>query len=452
MIAASAATSPANSTVRALPLPVVRRQNQRSRRRKGAAGAVHHAGGGFRLLAFDAVHAVFGGAGELAVGLHQELHPVHAGMVERQAAAVGVDGQASAGSGIAVLPQRIALAAGGKAQHFRGDGGGDRERVVDHRHFHVPGPETSHLVGGGGRAACRGGGEVLHLQHVLMSHGLAGAGNPDRSRAQAVGDLRAGDDHRAAVVGDDAAVIERQRPGDQARLEHVLHGDGAAERALLLAEHHAAWIELCPVAGDHGNVGEILGGGAEVVEVAHHGVGVLRRGAEDAIGAGHLAAGADLAPTAATAASAAIGPSGLAVADEGDVDDAGMDRRQCVVNVDLERAAAHRGGVEIARVQAQMLRQFARPAGGEDALDVGDGNAGHVRDVLDRLDVMLQGGDLLAGEFLRIADHVGFGGADDGRRIAEVHRRHPIPPPRARTGCWCPRWPARTPPSPARRS
>ena len=71
-------------------------------------------------------------------------------------------------------------------------------------------------------------------------------------------------------------------------------------------------------------------------------------------------------------------------------------------------------------MDAEMLGEFAGPAGREDALDVGDRNARVIADIVDGFDVQLQRGGLVAGEFLAIADHVGFRGADYGRGIGQV--------------------------------
>ena len=257
-----------------------------------------------------------------------------------------------------------------------------------------------------------------------MPHGFTGAAHPHRIRAQAAGDLRPRHDDGAAVVGHEAAVVEGERPSDHPRFGDVLQRDRAAERALLLAEHHGARVELRPIACDHGDVGEIFRAGAEAVEMAHHRMGVLRGCAEQAVGRRHLGGGADLAaPAPAAVTAAAVRPTGLAVAHQRDVDDAGVNGRQRMVDVNLERAAADHGGVQIARPEAQMLRQFARPAGGEDALDVRDGNARLVADVPNGLDVVLQGSHALARQLHRIADDVGFRRPDDGGRVLEV-RRH----------------------------
>ena len=343
-------------------------------------------------------------------------------MVEREPAAAGVDRQTSALGRVAVLPQRVALATWREAEHFGGDGGGDRERVVDHRHFHVVGTEAGHLVGGCRRTRRGRGREVLHLHHVLVADGLAGAGDPHRVGREVAGDLGSRDDHGTAVVGHQAAVVEGQRPGDDPGVDHVLDGDRAAERTLRLAVHHGAWIELRPVPGDDRDVSEVLQRRAVVVEVAHHGVRVLRWRPEGTVRHRHLGPRADL-PTPATAtaaATAAVRPAGFAVADEGDVDDAGMDGGQRMVHVDLERAAANRCGVEVSRMDAEVLGEFAGPAGREHALDVRDRNARVLAYVVDRFDVQLQRGGLVPREFLAIADDVGLCGTDDGRGIGQV--------------------------------
>ena len=236
---------------------------------------------------------------------------------------------------------------------------------------------------------------------------------------EVAGDLGPGDDHGAAVVGHQAAVVEGQRPRDDPGVDHVLDGDRAAERTLRLAVHHGPRIELRPVPGDDRDVGEVLQRRAVVVEVAHHGVRILRRCPERAVRHRHFGPRADLcAPsTAPAAATAAVRPARFAVTDEGDVDDAGMNGGKSMVHVDLERTAADRCGVEVSRMDAEVLGELPRPAGREDALDVRDRNARVLADVVDRFDVQLQRGGLVPREFLAIADDVGFRGADDGRGI-----------------------------------
>ena len=81
-----------------------------------------------------------------------------------------------------------------------------------------------------------------------------------------------------------------------------------------------------------------------------------------------------------------------------------------VVPVTTRRRAAHRRGVDVAGVQAQMLRDLRGPARAKDAVDPGDGDSRLVADVLDRLDMQLQRG---LGR-LGIADLVRLGRADDG--------------------------------------
>ena len=110
-------------------------------------------------------------------------------------------GKASARGGIAVLPQRVALAARSEAQHFRSDGGGgDRERVVDHRHFHVLRTEPSLLYAVAEERLA----DVAVKSSISSMSGAPWTRRRQRPRpdcAQAAGDLRPRDDDRAAVVG-----------------------------------------------------------------------------------------------------------------------------------------------------------------------------------------------------------------------------------------------------------
>ena len=71
-------------------------------------------------------------------------------------------------------------------------------------------------------------------------------------------------------------------------------------------------------------------------------------------------------------------------------------------------------------MDAEVLGEFAGPAGREHALDVRDRNARVLADVVDGFDVQLQRGGLVTGELLAIADDVGFRGPDYGRGIGQV--------------------------------
>src|SRR5581483_9396356 len=86
--------------------------------------------------------------------------------------------------------------------------------------------------------------------------------------------------------------------------------------------------------------------------------------------------------------------------------------------VHLERATTDGGRVDVLWVQAQVLGQLRGPAGGEDAVDAGDGDAGLVADVLDRLDVQLQRGLWRLG----VADLVRLGRAHDRRGAGKLSR------------------------------
>ena len=64
-----------------------------------------------------------------------------------------------------------------------------------------------------------------------------------------------------------------------------------------------------------------------------------------------------------------------------------------MVYVYLKRAATHRSGVNVVRFEAKVFGELGGPTGGEDTIDVRDGNASLIRHILDRLDMMLQRGD-----------------------------------------------------------
>src|SRR5262245_28523226 len=88
-----------NKSLPSARLPCVRQssvgdEHQGAGSGQRAAGAVDDTGLRAGLLAGDAIDAVFRRARELAIRFHQQLHAVHAAVVEGETAAVGVDRQA----------------------------------------------------------------------------------------------------------------------------------------------------------------------------------------------------------------------------------------------------------------------------------------------------------------------------------------------------------------------
>jgi hypothetical protein len=66
-------------------------------------------------------------------------------------------------------------------------------------------------------------------------------------------------------------------------------------------------------------------------------------------------------------------------------------------------------------MQAEVLGQFGRPVRAENTVNLGDGDARLIADVLDRLDVELE----RCLRRLRIADLIGIGRTDDRRGLRE---------------------------------
>ncbi|MBF68283.1 MAG: hypothetical protein CMQ29_11385 [Gammaproteobacteria bacterium] len=72
---------------------------------------------------------------------------------------------------------------------------------------------------------------------------------------------------------------------------------------------------------------------------------------------------------------------------KGNVNDPGMDRAHGVMDVYLKRAAPYRGGVDVLRVQTEVLGNLAGRTYGKDALDIADRNTRQVADVAYRRNV-----------------------------------------------------------------
>src|SRR5690606_13207442 len=99
------------------------------------------------------------------------------------------------------------------------------------------------------------------------------------------------------------------------------------------------------------DLGKVFLRGAELVHVTRERVRVLARRAARAVGA-HVERVCRPRVATARAREAALRVAGLAVDHDGDVEDTGVDGRQGVVHVDLERAATYRGGVHVLRDDA----------------------------------------------------------------------------------------------------
>ena len=76
---------------------IVGDEHERAGRGQRTARSVDDAGARGRLLARVTVDAIFCGAGELTIPLDQQGHAIHATVIERQAPAVGIDRESTAG-------------------------------------------------------------------------------------------------------------------------------------------------------------------------------------------------------------------------------------------------------------------------------------------------------------------------------------------------------------------
>ena len=99
--------------------------------RQLAAIAVRQRQLGTRNLAF-AAHAH-----QLLAGFHQRKQAIHAGVYARQAAAIGVHGQAAAWGDAPAFDKTAAFAFGAKAQIFQKQNGVDGESVVEREQVNI---------------------------------------------------------------------------------------------------------------------------------------------------------------------------------------------------------------------------------------------------------------------------------------------------------------------------
>src|SRR3990172_5735632 len=184
--------------------------------------------------------------------------------------------------------------------------------------------------------------------------------------------------------------------------------------------HHRLRVEDRPLARGDGDLGELFVGGAVLVHVADAGGGVDAGRPADVVG--HLELGGGEPGVEAGTAGAgpvAVGVAGLAVSDEGDLDQAGLDGGGGVLDVDDEGGAADGGAVGVLRLDAEVLRDLERGrpagAGGVHAVHLRHLDAGVGEGVAGGLGVELQGG--LVGDD---ADLVGLVNAGDGDAAGEA--------------------------------
>ena len=343
-----------------------------------------------------------------AVGVHREV-----------AAGAGLVDHLAVGAGLGFGEEGAALALGHEAEVFGGHQRGEGEGVVEHAVLDVLRAQPGALVGGlAGDAVGVGGGVVAHLRDHPVGVGLARAQHVDGRLGEVARALLRDEHQRAAAVGHDAAVEQVEGVADHPRVEHVFGGDrpaAAVGRAAVRA-HHRHRVEVGPGAGRGGDVGEMLLGGAVLVEVAQDGDREGGRCAAD--GEGRLILRAGRLARAAAPHVDARAPA-LAVRDQRDIAVAGHDRGDGVAHMDHERAAAHGGAVDVARLDAEVFGDLVGDrAGAEQAVDVGELESGVVERVARRLRVEREAGH--AGQVPQV---VGFGCAHDGDFVADlIHR------------------------------
>jgi hypothetical protein len=162
-----------------------------------------------------------GGAAHLAHALLQRVHAVHAGMHVGEAAAIGVERQLAAGSGVALGDETAGLAARHKAQILEAV---DRQMrkaypwqrtggVVDHQMVDVLVVDAGLSEGfGAGDAERARGGEILHLADHRRLDTLAGAEQVDRLLREVAGALGGNQDQRTTAIGHQTTLDAGFRP------------------------------------------------------------------------------------------------------------------------------------------------------------------------------------------------------------------------------------------------
>ncbi len=339
-----------------------------------------------------------------------------------EAAAIGVDRQLAARRGVAIRDEFAGLFMRHEAEVAEAEQRQVREGVVDHHMIDV-------LVGDAGLAERGGprdtegarGVERFHLADHGRFHALAGAEDVDRLLRKILGAIGAGQDQRAAAVGDEAALQDPERVGDHARVQHVRNGD----RLL----HGGARILRRPFPLHHGHHGDLLVGDAVGLHVAQHrnrkhaGRTVdTERGLELAVEAVRWRRARQLADHRLAA---------FGVGDQHGLAQAGFDRGRGVADMQHEGAAADRGAVDPGRRDAEIVGDLLRRLhGGRDPVDVRQFQPG-IRDRIEsrvrmKLDLRHVGDDTEFGGFSRADDghlvpaHDGqpFAGRNTGRVIA----------------------------------
>ena len=322
-------------------------------------------------------------AAQLPRGFDQQEDAAHAGVIRGEAAAIGVErgttglveAQASA------FHPRAAFAFHAEAEVLENREHGDRERVVDHRDVELARcyARLAECAGPGLRSGA--GGDVAAVLGVLR--GLAAAEDPDRLFLAVARDVGRRDHHRAAAIGDHAALEQVQRVGDHARAHHV-RDRGLANLEELERSHRRDRFGVSHrvITRRRGDLRELLARGAVLMHVAVRDHRVIRdqRHAAEALeiigGSGHAGAHAR-----ADADRPGMAVRRRAVAEQRDARLALRDVALRVGGVELVGAAADVGRVDHVRVQAEVLgdlqaRHAAAIAGVVDRVHVAPAEAG----------------------------------------------------------------------------
>ena len=338
-------------------------------------------------------------------------------MVAAQSTAVGVERQlADTGDQVAVGDELAALALLAEAQILKLHQHGDGEAVVYRGVFDVGRLDARHLPRGRTGPARRGIGQIDVATRLVLWR-FADADDLHQRPLQALGDLRLGDDERAAAVADDAAIQPVQGGGDHRRAHHVLHRHHVLQ--------HGVRVVLRVMRGGDLDPGELLAGGAVFMHVAH-------RAHRVHVGGGGAVRVFELHLRLSGAAGARRGAGGHALAartagqgDQRDAAAAGGDGLQCVADGDLIGRTSDIGGIHVTAFQVHVVDHGQRAeawgiAGAVIAVDVVLGEAGILQRALGALG-MEQGHRFIGGLARRM-----LVGTDDVARSLQTHAFHSL--------------------------
>ena len=241
---------------------------------------------------------------------------------------------------------------------------------------------------------------------------MRGAEHVDGRLRQVAGPVGAGHHEGAGTVGDQAAVELVQRRRLERRGQHVVDG----ERVAVAGRR----VHGRPLAGAHGDLGELLRRGAVGGHVATgrervgphrhaHAVGRLPR---------HHLVGPGAAAEVAGGGTVAVATRRGRVDAHHDLAEPGRDGRGGVLGVDLEARPAGHGGVGVARVDAEVLGEGHRRRGVAHAVDVGQRQPGVVEGLAHHL-----GLERPTPQVEHAGGRGGVGHAHDGRGAAQA----PVP-------------------------